>query len=311
MNKNILIVGSINVDYVIHTERLPKLGETITGSDFAISFGGKGANQAIAIAKSGCMARMLGAIGSDIAGGLALDNLIASGVDTGSVLKADTATGAAFITVCGGDNHIILDAGANSYMRPELIDEKKALFEWADIVVMQFEIPIETVIASAKLAKQLGKTVILNPAPAKELDAELFKYVDLIIPNEFEAQMLTGIEIKDRTTASEAIKKLKELGCKEAIITLGKYGSAYSIGDDIRFCGVYDVQQVDSTAAGDSFIGGLCSKLCEGAAITDAVRYASAVSAICVGRKGAAVSIPDTEEVEAFLKTNIIKESIF
>ncbi len=311
MSKHILVVGSINVDYVIHTERLPKLGETITGSDFAMNFGGKGANQAVAIAKAGCEVRMLGAVGTDLSGDLALQNLKDSGVGVDDVLRVDAPTGAAVITVCGGDNHIILDIGANAHVTPSVIENRRALFEWADIVVMQLEIPVESVLSAAKLAHTLGKTVILNPAPVKTLEAELYRYIDLMIPNEFEAGLLVGFDITDDASAAKAIAELRARGCKNALVTLGSHGCAYGVGDAVHYAGIYKVTRVDTTAAGDSFIGGICAKLCEGALLDDAVVYAAAVSAITVSRAGAAVSIPTSDEVEAFLQTNTIGKHCF
>ena len=304
MSKNILVVGSINMDYVIHTDRLPKLGETITGSDFAMNYGGKGANQAVAVAKQGCNTRMLGAVGNDLAGGLAVKNLESFGVDCSSVLRVDAPTGAAVITVCGGDNHIILDEGANAYVTPEVITERRDLFAWADAVVLQYEIPVESVLCAAKLAKEAGCYVILNPAPVKEVSNELYRYVDLIIPNEFEATLVTGYSVSDRATAAEALQKLRGMGCKNALITLGKQGSAYlSESGEICFADIIAVKVADTTAAGDSFIGGLCTKLCEGVNMKTAVGYATAVSALTVSRPGASVSIPTCDEVEKFLNT--------
>ncbi len=311
MSKHILVVGSINVDYVIHTERLPKLGETLTGSGFSMNFGGKGANQAVAIAKAGCEVCMLGAVGSDHAGTLALENLHASGVNTDAVGRADAPTGAAVITVCGGDNHILLDIGANAYVTPAVIEKSRALFEWCDILVMQLEIPVESVLAAARLAHELDKTVILNPAPVKALDTELYSYIDLMIPNEFEAGLLTGIAPTDDATAAEAIAELRARGCKNAIVTLGGHGCAYGVGDAVHYAGIYKVPRVDTTAAGDSFIGGICAKLCEGKTLDDAVTYAAAVSAVTVSRAGAASSIPTADEVEAFLLTHTIGEHSF
>lgn len=305
--KNVLVIGSINVDYVIHTERLPKLGETLTGSDFAMNFGGKGANQAVALAKTGSNVRMLGAVGKDLSGDLAVKNLESFGIDTTDVLRVDAPTGAAVITVCGGDNHIILDIGANAFVTPDAIRARENLFDWADCVVMQFEIPMESVLFAAQLAKKHGKVVILNPAPVKEAPAALYPCVDLIIPNEFETQLLTGIYPADDKTAADAIRALRKLGCRDALITLGKRGCCYTEGDSIAFAGIYDVKVVDTTAAGDSFIGGLCRTRLGGADMTTAVRYASAVSSITVSRKGAAVSIPTADEVEAFLKTHEMK----
>ena len=305
MTGNILVVGSINVDYVIHTPRLPKLGETLTGSDFAMNFGGKGANQAVALAKAGCHVKMLGAVGHDQAGTLALENLTQSGVDTTAVLRTSLPTGAAMITVCGGDNHIILDIGANGAVTPDLISQNRDLFVWADILVMQYEIPVESVIAAAKLAHELGKTVVLNPAPVKEVDTDtLFPYVDLLIPNEFEAELITGIKQETDGDAEKAIHALQDLGCANAIVTLGSRGCAFANEGKIAFMGIYPVKAVDTTAAGDSFIGGLCASLCGGAALPDAISYASATSAITVSRAGAAVSIPTAEEVMGFLNSH-------
>jgi len=300
--KNILVIGSINVDYVIHTERLPKLGETLTGSDFAMNFGGKGANQAMALAKTGCNVKMLGAVGKDLSGELAINNLKSFGIDTSDVMTVDAPTGAAVITVCGGDNHIILDIGANAYVTPDAISERESLFDWADYVVMQYEIPMESVLFAARMTKKHGKTVVLNPAPVKEADPALFSFVDLIIPNEFEAQLITGISPDDDATTEQAIRALQKLGCKEAIVTLGKRGCAYTDGDKIGTAGIYPVKVVDTTAAGDSFIGGLCRTLSEGKSMSEAVAYASIVSSITVSRPGAGTSIPTADEVEEFLK---------
>lgn len=302
MSKNVLVIGSINVDYVIHTERLPKLGETLTGSDFAMNFGGKGANQAVALAKTGCNVKMLGAVGNDLSGDLAIQNLASFGIDTTDVMKVNAPTGAAVITVCGGDNHIILDIGANAHVTPDAIAAREHLFDWADIVVMQYEIPMESVLFAARMTKKHQKQVVLNPAPVKAADPELYKNVDLIIPNEFEAQLITGISPDDETTTRDAISALLKLGCADALITLGKRGCAYTDGGDVRFAGIYPIKAVDTTAAGDSFIGGLCKSLCDGLSKSDAVSYASAVSAIAVSRHGAAASIPTADEVEEFLK---------
>ena len=304
MKNNVLVVGSINVDYVIHTDFLPKLGETIVGKDFAMNFGGKGANQAIAIAKSGCNVKMLGAVGKDRSGEMAIDNLEHFGVDSASVVRTSSPTGAAVITVCGGDNHIILDIGSNADVTPELIESNSNLFDWADILVMQYEIPIESVITAARLAKEKGKTVILNPAPVKEVDEELYRYIDWIIPNEFEAELITGIEQKNDADAEKAMLDLRNKGCKNAIVTLGKRGCAYHDGEAVKYAGIFDVKRIDTTSAGDSFIGGFCSSICGGKSIDDAVYYASAVSSITIGRAGASVSIPTADEVSDFIAKN-------
>lgn len=301
MSSNVLVVGSINVDYVIQTERVPVMGESLPGSGFMINFGGKGANQASAIAKQGCSVKMLGAVGNDYMAQRCVQNLEGFGIDCSAVRSVDAPTGAAVITVCKGDNHIIIDEGANRFVTPALIRQSEALFEWADILVMQYEIPLESVLEAASLAKRHGVYVILNPAPAKQVNERLYSLVDRIIPNEFEAEQITGIFPDSEVTAANVIRALQKMGCKDATVTLGKRGCVYSEGDCIRSHGIYPVTAVDSTAAGDSFIGGLCARLCDGASIDEAVAYASAVSAITVSRPGAAVSIPTVGEVEQFL----------
>ena len=157
MGKRILVVGSINADYVIHTERLPQLGETLAGNGFSINIGGKGANQAVALAKAGCEVRLLGAVGCDAVGEQALEHLSACGVDTSCVLRANTSTGAAVITVCSGDNHIIIDVGANACITPSVIEQNSTLFDWADAIVMQYEISTEAVLAAAAAAGGAAK----------------------------------------------------------------------------------------------------------------------------------------------------------
>lgn len=308
MNKNVLVIGSINVDYVIHTDRLPALGETITGEAFSMNFGGKGANQAVAIAKSGCNVRMLGAVGTDLSGELSVKNLESFGVDCGSVKRVDAPTGAAVITVCGGDNHIILDVGANAYVTEDLIKENESLMDWADILVMQYEIPTESVLAAAKMAKEKGKTVVVNPAPVKEVSEELYNYIDWIVPNEFEAGLITGIGQNTDEDAARAMERLREMGCQNAIVTLGGRGCAYHDGEAVKYAGIFDVKRVDTTSAGDSFIGGFCSAICEGKGIGEAIYYASAVSSMTVGRAGASVSIPTADEVKRFLEKNTMTE---
>lgn len=301
--KNILVIGSINMDYVIHTDRLPKLGETLNGTNFAMNYGGKGANQAVAAAKLGCATKMLGAVGTDLAGGLAKKNLMDYGVDCTGVAEVNAPTGAAVITVCGGDNHIILDIGANGLVTPQAIEAHADLFEWADAVILQYEIPVGSVLAAARMAKAHNCFVLLNPAPVKEVDPALYHSVDLVVPNEFEATLLTGIEVRDRESAVPALRCLQEMGCRRALITLGKQGCAYlNEQNEVAYHGIFPVTAVDSTAAGDSFIGGLCATLDEAHTMDEAVRYATAVSALTVSRLGAGVSIPTANEVAAFLK---------
>ena len=190
--KHILVVGSMNADLVIQTPRMPRMGETVRGSGFCVNTGGKGANQAAAIAKLGGDIKLLGCVGADSYGEMLLSDLSRFGVQTDGAQTVDTATGVAVITVCGGDNCIILDAGANACMTPEVIDANAALFAWADYCVLQLEIPLETVLHAARAAKKNGAKVVLNPAPMCPLPEELLALVDLFVPNSSEAEMFFG-----------------------------------------------------------------------------------------------------------------------
>ena len=297
--KNILIIGSINIDLVINTDILPKLGETVHGKNFMTSYGGKGANQAVAVAKLYGAADMIGAVGCDEFGKLLKANLEANSVRTEGVKIADTNSGVAVITVCGGDNHIILDGGANDAVSPAWIDANTDLIKNADIVIFQLEIPMETIIYAAKKAKEYGCKVLLNPAPAAKLPEELLSYTDIIIPNEHEASIITGCE-----NETDALKALWNNGKRTVIVTLGEKGCLYNEGTVMKTQPAFSVKAVDSTAAGDSFIGGYCSAIAEGRTMDEAVRFATAVSAIAVSRPGASASIPTREEAEAFLKAN-------
>ena len=304
MSGKVLVLGGINVDYVIHSERAPREGESLIGSDFRVNCGGKGANQAIAIAKLGCEVKIIGAVGCDSGGEISLGNLKSFGVDTSSVVRAGTHTGAALITVAGGDNRIVVAVGANDELTCEDIDRRREDFKWADIVVMQLEIPTNVVLYAAKIAKEYGKTVILNPAPVRDIDKEVYSYVDLVIPNEIEAELISGIAPTDKESTESALRFFTSLSAKNAIITLGDRGSAYLLEGEYFERGVYKVRRVDTTSAGDSFIGGLCVCLSEGKDLHGAIDYAAAVSAITVSREGASVSIPTKNEVELFLKSN-------
>jgi len=304
MNRKVLVVGSINIDYVIYTDKQPIDGETVTGRDFSVNCGGKGANQAIAASKQGCCVKMLGAVGSDFGADLAKKNLENYGVDTSHLLCVDGATGSAVITVCGGENRIIIDAGANAHITTDVINGAKDLFSWADIVILQNEIPFESVVLAAKVAHESGCFVIYNPAPIRDDSKNAFAYADVVIPNEHEAGATVGFAIDSKGNAFEALKKLEDMGCQNAVITLGANGAVYSFDGKIGHVPAYKVKAVDTTAAGDSFIGGICASLdLDGRDIESSLRYASAVSALAVSSKGAACSIPNVNEVKAFLES--------
>lgn len=294
---NILVVGSMNMDLTIETERIPKIGETITGKGFKTLPGGKGLNQAIACARLGGNVKFLGAVGDDAYGSQLIETLQSENiVYEGNVLE-NTSSGIAVITVCNGDNCIVLDGGANSNVSLDMLDEKKSLFEWAEYVIFQLEIPLETVVRGAELAKQCGAKVVLNPAPAKELPNELYQYVDIIVPNESETEILTGISLMDNESCEQAVLTFKNKGVNQVVITLGEKGCVFNSNDKIIFENAIKTEVVDTTAAGDSFIGAICVALGSGKTINEAVRFATKVSSISVSRRGASCSIPYFEEI--------------
>lgn len=289
MAKKILVVGSINKDLVVNTSRFPLAGETLIGDSFYTNNGGKGANQASAIAKLGGDVSIIGAVGDDEFGRETVKNLSLYGVDTKNVsVKKGISTGIASITVTkSGANNIIVVPGANSLLSKEDIDSKLDVIKKSDIVVIQLEIPIETAKYVASLSKRLGKTVILNPSPAVELENDMLETVDILIPNETEIEIIGGIE------------RAKSFGIKYIIVTLGKNGSNlyYLSNNAKKHFNAYDVEVVDTTAAGDSFLGAIAAMLALDKPIEEAISFATKVSNITVTRKGAIDSIPTLEEV--------------
>lgn len=297
---NIVVIGSINTDLVINTSRIPKIGETITGSGFSVNCGGKGVNQAVAAAKLGGSVTFIGAAGKDENGNISVENLNKNGIDTTCIERCGTNTGVAVITVCNGDNSIIIDSGANNLVSKELIDKNRDVILAADTVIMQLEIPIETVTYAAEMAHKAGVKVILNPAPIIDLSSELLNNVDVFILNETEAEFITKICPDTEENRRKCMDALKEYGIKTIVLTLGAEGSVYTDGSDIKHQKAYKADVVDTTAAGDTFIGAFCMKMKDD--IETAVKYATAASAITVSRKGASKSIPTAFEVDAFVK---------
>ncbi len=287
--KKILVIGSINKDLVVSAPRFPKEGETILGNDFYTSNGGKGANQAAAIAKLGGDIAILGAIGDDNFGKDLSGSLSSNNVNIDNlIIKKNASTGIAFITVTeSGANNIIVVQGANSLITKDDIKEK--LINDYDIIVMQLEIPLEIAKYAASISKKLNKTVILNPSPSVKLDKEFLSYIDILIPNETEIDIIGGIDY------------VFQCGVKNIILTLGKKGCELITKEDNKInrkkFGAYDVKVVDTTAAGDSFLGGIVKMLSEDKTIEEAIIFAIKVSNITVTKKGAIDSIPTYDEV--------------
>ena len=296
----ILVIGSLNIDMVMKVDHMPTAGETILCDGMKLVAGGKGANQACAAGRLGTDVTMLGAIGNDSHGEMQRDSLQRSGVDvSGLITKERVSTGTAFITVNKeGNNSIVVVQGANAQFTPEDIEAHRDLLEECEIVILQLEIPMDTVLYAVKLARTLGKTVILDPAPVPEhFPEELYQYVDIIKPNESELSRLTGIA-DAQNHLEEAVQIVKDHGVKNVLVTLGGDGVYLDTENESPVhIPAKKVEVVDTTAAGDSFTAALAAMLLEGKTLKEAAEFANQVSAIVVTREGAQDSIPTLQEV--------------
>lgn len=298
MSGKIIVIGSMNADLVIHSPKMPNLGETLTGSNFQINAGGKGLNQAVAIAKLGGDVSFLGSVGNDSNGKLLLDTLTQNNIRFSGFKTEKSPTGIAMITVVDGNNFIILDSGANAELTPEVIENYSDLISECEYCVMQLEIPVETVLKVCEIANKWGTKIILNPAPYKELPVSVFSKIDYIIPNEHEAHDLTGVYPDNEGNTRRAVLKLKQMGVKNVVITLGERGCAYSVENEIIFKSAIKTNVVDTTSAGDTFVGALVSKLSQNETLENAVLFATKAAAITVSREGASKSISYANEIE-------------
>ena len=305
--KKILVVGSLNMDFVLNVDKMPKKGETVFGKKMELVPGGKGANQAYTIGKLGGKVSMIGAIGKDVYGEKLIVNLNSVGVNTsGIAIIEDEPTGNAFITVdVYGENSIIAIPGANNSVTKELIDQHMYLIDECDILVMQLEIPLEIVEYVASIAKSKGKLVILDPAPAPQnLPEKIMQHVDIMKPNETELQTLTGLKIDKLEDVVEAAKLFVQKGVKVVLVTLGAKGTMMVTKEQSLLFEGEKVVAVDSTAAGDCFTAAFTIALTQGKTYEQAITFGNKVSAIAVTRKGAQTSIPSASEV----KNIIIKD---
>lgn len=311
--KKILVIGSLNLDLVVEVDHTPKVGETILCDKMNMIPGGKGANQACAAGRLGANVSILGALGKDSYAEIQKDSLKKSKVNISRLItKENENTGLAFITVNkDGDNSIVVVSGANGSVSIEDIDNNTDLIMESDVVILQLEIPLPTVVYAARKAKKFGKTVILDPAPVpRKFPKELFEYADIIKPNETELSMLSGIEHAEKHL-DEAIDKLRKDGARDIVITLGSKGAFVSTvaGEEYRIPAI-NVETVDTTAAGDAFTAAMAIMLAEGENLRGATEFANMVSAIVVTRKGAQSSIPNIEEVLAY-SNSLKKEEVF
>ena len=305
MTAHITVVGSLNMDLVARTPRIPQPGETIIGSDFRTVPGGKGANQAVAVARLGPQVSMVGRVGRDAFAQPLLDNLAAVGVDHTFVLQdPGAATGVALIVVDdAGENSIVVASGANARLSPADVDAAESAIAAADGLLLQLESPLETVSRAAEIARAHEVTVILNPAPARPLPAELLAMVDVLIPNESETALLTGLPVGDQAQTRAAATALLDLGVGTVILTLGERGAMLAQEGRTELVPAFTVTPVDTTAAGDAFVGGLVVALAEGRALSEAVRWGNATGALATTKLGAQPSLPTRQEVESLLAT--------
>ena len=295
----ITVIGSSNTDMVIKTSRLPLPGETILGGDFLMNPGGKGANQAVAAARLNGRVTLVAKTGKDVFGREAKALFQSENLNTEFLFSdEDAPSGIALITVNEqGENCIVVASGANARLVREDIEKAAGAVRDAEIILMQLEIPLDTVIYATEMAVAAGRKVILNPAPAQQLPAALFSKIYLITPNETEAELLTGIPVKDQSSAISAARKLLSFGVKVVVMTLGSKGALLVTDEICELIPSMAVQVVDTTAAGDCFNGALAVALCEGFGLLEAISFANQAAAISVTRMGAQASAPYRKEI--------------
>lgn len=301
--KRLIVLGSVNADHVVRVEQFPRPGETLVGHDYQVIPGGKGANQAVAAARFGADIGFIACVGADDFGSRMISEFQKDGMDTRAVMQVpDKPTGIAFIQIAAsGENSIVISAEANACLTPKAIEPHLAYVRQAETLLMQLESPMETIMLAAVEARKAGVTVILNPAPARPLPDELLASLTMITPNETEAAVLTGVEVRSEADARKAAAILRGKGVGSVIITLGAQGAFYSGPDGDRLIPGFRVQATDTTAAGDTFNGAFAGALQEGLGIDEAIRMAHAAAAISVTRLGAQTSVPYRTEIDEFL----------
>ncbi|MDO5754966.1 MAG: ribokinase [Tissierellia bacterium] len=310
MDKKVVVIGSINMDLVVHLDEIPGIGETVLGESLGEYAGGKGANQAVALAKAGVNTFFIGKIGDDIYGDDVLLEMKKAGINTGGIQRTKGNTGLAIIQVDRkAQNNIVVIPGANYKIGEEDLEKYRKEISRMDYALFQLEIPLDLVEKGLDLARELEIKTILNPAPAQNLTTEFLKKVDLLIPNEYELGKITSKNIENQDDIESASQLLLDQGVKEILVTLGAQGVYYTNGVERAYYPAFQVEAIDTTGAGDSFIGGLLAGLCKGEFMEKAIERGQATSAITVQSKGAQSAIPVIRQVDEFLQQMIDRHS--
>jgi ribokinase len=300
--KPVLVIGSLNMDLVVRCEHLPQRGQTIMGGDFFTALGGKGANQAVAAARLGARVSMAGCVGRNAFGETLIAGLRDAGIRTDDVTRTDSQTGIALITVdAAGANTIVVASGANMDCDAALADRALATASGPGILLLQHEIPPEANARAIRAAHQAGWFVLLNPAPARPIPADLLRLVDLVMPNETEAATIARCSIANRADALAAARTLLAAGARAVLVTLGVDGALYCDASNAWHCPTVPVQAVDTTAAGDAYIGALAAALAEPKPLRESLGFAAAAAALAVTRLGAQPSLPSSQELATFI----------
>lgn len=302
--KPIVVVGSVNTDMTVKVQRIPAPGETVIGGTFLMAQGGKGANQAVAAARAGGAVAFVGRVGDDVFGEQARENLRQDAIAIGHLATdPESSTGIALIFVDDtGENSIAVASGANAGVSVADVDAARDLIATAGVLLMQLEIPLPAVAAAVRIAAAHRVPIILNPAPARSLDAELLQHVGILTPNETEAERLTGIRVHDPDTAAAAARALLRCGIQRVSVTMGARGAYVADETGGAMVPAFAVAAVDATGAGDVFNGALAVALTEEMGLLDAVRFANAAAALSVTRRGAQPSAPRRLEIDDFLR---------
>ncbi|WP_342058698.1 ribokinase [Aeromonas sp. OTU364] len=308
MNR-LVVLGSVNADHVLRVPHFPRPGETLTGHSYQVVPGGKGANQAVAAARLGAEVSFIARIGDDAIGRQMKAGFAADGIEVSAVEQDERLpTGIAIIYVSDeGENSIGLSTEANGALDTAMVRRHEALIAGAHTLLLQLEVPLESVLEAARLARAHGTRVVLNPAPAQPLSADLLALVDLITPNQTEAELLTGVKVTDEASAAQAAARFHQMGIADVMITLGSQGVYCSNGRQQVLIAGFRVEAVDTTAAGDTFNGALLAAELAGASFQDAVRFAHGAAALSVTRFGAQSSIPVKQEVDTFLHSQAVQ----